>query len=173
MSRSQCHLSSAMTCSRISRRQLPTRVPRFPFCQGRLDARPLRIQPRRFQKRNHGGIEFRIAVQDQRNGMGQLPEGPRAVVGRPSSLPMILEKDQTTVYSGRLGVEFHADSGRQSAQRQRIRASTTRHRAWGRPSPDSPPPIVDQPPDLIGDLRSAASPADRNASTAGSRHGAN
>src|SRR5215470_16744274 len=32
---------------------------------GRLDARPLRFQTRRLQKRNHGGIEFRIAVQDQ------------------------------------------------------------------------------------------------------------
>ena len=31
---------------------------------GRLDARPLRFQTRRLQKRNDGGIEFRIAVQD-------------------------------------------------------------------------------------------------------------
>ena len=50
---------------------------------GRLDARPLRFQTRRLQKRNDGGIEFRIAVQDHitvwanlRESLAQLLDDP-------------------------------------------------------------------------------------------------
>jgi hypothetical protein len=48
-----------------------------------LDARPLRFQTRRLQKRDHGGIEFRIPVQDHitiwanfREGLAQLLDDP-------------------------------------------------------------------------------------------------
>ena len=50
---------------------------------GGLEARPLRFQTRRLQKRNDGGIEFRIAVQDQitvwanlRESLAQLLDDP-------------------------------------------------------------------------------------------------
>src|SRR5438270_2307116 len=49
----------------------------------RLDACPLRFQPRRLQKRDHRGIKFRIAVQDHvtvgasfRKGLAQLLHNP-------------------------------------------------------------------------------------------------
>src|SRR5438045_3621233 len=50
---------------------------------GRLDARPLRLQTRRLQKRDDGGIELRIAVQDHitvwtnfRESLAQLLDHP-------------------------------------------------------------------------------------------------
>ena len=50
---------------------------------GRLDARPLRFQTRRLQKRDDRGIEFRIAIQDHvtvwasfREGLAQLLDDP-------------------------------------------------------------------------------------------------
>ena len=50
---------------------------------GRLDARPLRLQTRRLQKRDHSGIEFRVAVQDHitvwtnfRESLAQLLDDP-------------------------------------------------------------------------------------------------
>ena len=50
---------------------------------GRLDARPLRFLARRLQKRNHAGIEFRIAIEDHvtvwasfRKGLEQLLHDP-------------------------------------------------------------------------------------------------
>src|SRR5215470_15306104 len=50
---------------------------------GVLEARPLRFQTRRLQKRNNGGIEFRVAVQDHitvgasfRKGLPQLLHDP-------------------------------------------------------------------------------------------------
>jgi len=50
----------------------------------RLDARPLRLQTRRLQKREDGGIELRIAVQDHIAEWANSQGKPRAVVGRPA-----------------------------------------------------------------------------------------
>jgi hypothetical protein len=91
--------------------------------------------------------------------MGQLPEGPRAVVGRPSSLPVILEKGQpsfTRVASASNFTQIAGDSP--------LRGNESGLQQLAIELGDAPVPILlrqtsDQPPDLIGDPRSAASSA--------------
>ena len=121
-----------MTWSRISRRQLPTQRSAVPFCQGDWMLVRFGLSPVAFRKA--------ITVASSFESRSRIAHRYRPASEKASRsgwttqfAPCDSGERPTTVHSGRLGVEFHADSGRRSAQRQRIRASTTRHRAWGAP----------------------------------------
>src|SRR5215472_2771198 len=64
MSRSTCRSSSAMTWSRISRRQLPTQRSAVPFCQGDWTVVRFGFRPVALKKHQDFRIELRVSVQN-------------------------------------------------------------------------------------------------------------
>src|SRR5215831_5784256 len=144
MSRSKCRSSSAMTWSRISRRQLPTHLSAVPFCQG--DWMLVR-QSRSLQKPDDFLVELHVSIQNHvtirgrfRKCFAQLLDHP---VGCGAPSYVVVQDLPTAVLDDKEAVE-----------------QLKRHRRYGKEveGHDGFPVVVEKCPPLLSRIATAAHP---------------